>query len=129
MKKILFKKVIRDKLYQKFLEENVKVDKINLDNASKKQKLKEKLIEEVQEVIEATTKQELTEELADLLEVIYTIAQKSGISKQELASAQKEKREQKGGFQECIYIESITISEHHTKLNYFLSRPKKYPQL
>ncbi len=129
MRKILFKKIIRDKLYQKILEENVKVDKINLDTPSKNQKLKEKLIEEVQEVLEATTKQELTEELADVLEVLYTLAHKSGISKQELTYTQKEKREQKGGFQDCIYIESITLPEDHPMLNYFLNRPKKYSQV
>ena len=78
--KLLYKinKLIRDKLPD-YMRGNHIVPKIyTLNNEQLKEQLLEKLIEEVEEVRSADNKLSLTQELADLLEVMQCIAKKIG---------------------------------------------------
>lgn len=63
-----------------------------------KQALMQKLVEEVQEVGKANTREELVEEIADVLEVLATIMQLEKLNGPEVTAAQKKKREERGGF-------------------------------
>jgi len=65
--------------------------------------IKNKLVEEVQEFLEA----ESIEELADVLEVIDAIYKAYQFDKAEVASAKKEKKEKRGGFEEKIVLVRI----------------------
>lgn len=47
------------------------------------------------------------EELADMLEVMYAIAEARGYSVAELERVRAEKAEKRGGFKEKIYLESV----------------------
>ncbi len=47
------------------------------------------------------------EELADMLEVIYAIAEARGWSVSELEAVRREKAEKRGGFREKIYLEYV----------------------
>ena len=47
------------------------------------------------------------EELADMLEVMYAIAEARGYSAAELERVRAEKAEKRGGFKEKIYLESV----------------------
>ena len=62
--------------------------------------LKAKLSEELQEFLES----EEPEELADLMEVVYAIAEARGISVEQLESLRLKKREQRGGFGKRILL-------------------------
>lgn len=64
------------------------------------QLVREKLQEELNEVLAAETKQELTEELADLYEVIRKMAQVSRIEWYEVLVEGMKKNVDKGGFEE-----------------------------
>src|SRR3989338_11221532 len=65
------------------------------------QKLKEKLQEEINEFM----KDENAEELADILEVIYTIRDYKKIDKNELELLRKKTAEERGGFKDKIIID------------------------
>lgn len=47
------------------------------------------------------------EELADMLEVMYAIAQARGYSIEELEQVRAEKAEKRGGFKDKIYLEKV----------------------
>jgi len=64
------------------------------------QKLKEKLQEEIDEFM----KDENAEELADLLEVVYTICSYKKIDKNELELLRKKKAKERGGFKDKIIL-------------------------
>lgn len=68
-------------------------------------KLKEKLLEEANEVLQTTTKEQLTEELADLLEVLHTLSQTMNISEIDLQTTQQQKRQKRGGFSKQLCLE------------------------
>ncbi|MCK4730693.1 MAG: nucleoside triphosphate pyrophosphohydrolase [Candidatus Aenigmarchaeota archaeon] len=66
------------------------------------EKLKAKLQEEVDEVLEDVN---VEEELADVLEVIYAICDFKGISLEELELIRKKKKDERGGFKDKIILD------------------------
>jgi predicted house-cleaning noncanonical NTP pyrophosphatase (MazG superfamily) len=62
--------------------------------------LKKKLIEETQEFTESGT----LEELADILEVVLTLASRLGADPQALEQTRATKSSQRGGFQNKVFI-------------------------
>ena len=82
--------------------------------------LLEKLVEETTEVCDAGDLQNLTEELADVLQVVETIRKHNNISK---------KRETRGAFDKGLFIEWIELGLNSDLCKYCLSYPNKYPQI
>ena len=66
-----------------------------------------KLMEECAEVIGANTKKQITEELADLLEVVEAIRMHAGVSEMDLRETKTQKFCDKGGFFEGCVMEGI----------------------
>lgn len=66
-----------------------------------KQKLKDKLKEEVDEFLESNE----SDELVDLLEVIYALGDLSKTGKAELEKLRKEKESKRGSFKKRIILE------------------------
>jgi predicted house-cleaning noncanonical NTP pyrophosphatase (MazG superfamily) len=64
-------------------------------------KLKEKLQEELDEFLES----ESEEELADMLEVMYSIAEEKGFSKEAIEEIRVKKFNERGGFSQKIILE------------------------
>ncbi len=93
------------------------------------QRLKDKLLEETQEVIEAKTLDEVSEELADLLEVIYALGKEYNLSMEQIETKQLVKKQQNGGFDNRIYSSHIEMSSDNKDISYFLARPEKYPEI
>ena len=66
-------------------------------------KIKEKLREEVDEFLNESNK----EELSDILEVIYAICKFKNFDKEELEDIRKKKVEERGGFKDKIILEEV----------------------
>ena len=100
----IFNKLVRDKI-QKIIESNGEhaLTEI-LNNASFEDEINNKLLEEVKEVIESKTKEELKEELADLLEVILKKAEINNIKFSEIEEVRIKKKDKKGGFDNKIFL-------------------------
>jgi predicted house-cleaning noncanonical NTP pyrophosphatase (MazG superfamily) len=97
-------KLIRDKMPEIVLAERGEVLETRI--ASDEEflgLLKAKIIEEAQEVASAQTKQELAEELGDLLEVIKAIAQNENIV-DEMFNARDAKELKRGAFTKKIVL-------------------------
>ncbi|MGL4343702.1 MAG: phosphoribosyl-ATP pyrophosphohydrolase [Cellulosilyticaceae bacterium] len=65
--------------------------------------LEEKLIEEFNEFLEDKN----IEELADMLEVIFGMAQHLGYDEEQLLRVREEKFRRRGGFKEGIYLKNV----------------------
>lgn len=74
------------------------------------ERLKDKLLEEAQEVFDAygeEDKTHLKEEIADVIEVVDAILFHNNISLDEVLKIRDAKKEKRGGFEKGLYLESI----------------------
>ncbi len=102
-----YNKLVRDRIPD-ILKKKGLVSKTKRLNAREYQRaLREKLLEEVTEFLHARGKKEMTNELADLLEVIEALAQSEKISASMLAKKKRTKRKERGGFQKKILLVSV----------------------
>lgn len=97
-------KLVRDKIPSAIQLRGELVDKINLDKESHLRALKEKLIEEAVEVLDATDQALIVSELADVMEVIDGIVHLLKIKRKDLKSQQEKKRTKVGGFKKGIVL-------------------------
>ena len=103
-------KLVRDYIPSIILDKSVKGTKVNtkiLNGDDFKNALRDKLQEEVTEYLESKTAEEEIEELADVLEVVLTLASIRGVSPDTLNRARELKRKLKGSFNSRIYLESV----------------------
>jgi predicted house-cleaning noncanonical NTP pyrophosphatase (MazG superfamily) len=97
-------KLVRDKIAEFVMKERGEVLNTRIANSEEHtQLLKNKLIEESQEVLNAKNKEELAEELGDLLEVMRALAQREGIVDM-LFSKREAKFLEKGGFETGVVL-------------------------
>lgn len=129
MKKFYQNKLWRDKAVDWLLEQGSMLHWRVLDDEEMNHELRIKLIEEAHEVQAAKSKEELCLELADVLEVIETIAHHNQLDMNEIRHLQDEKRLKKGGF---LGRKFVSLAEHPSGSEaerYCLENPNKYPEL
>ncbi len=96
-----YDKLIRDNISEIMKDKGVKHTFHVADETEYSSKLKEKLIEEVNEYLES----ENLEEIADIQEVIDAICVNKNFDKNELVRIKAEKRTEKGGFDKRIILD------------------------
>ena len=96
-----YNKLVRDKIPEYIKKKGEAVITHIADEKEYWQKLKEKLIEEINEF----NKNENTEEFADILEVIDTIAEYKKFDRKEIEKIKAEKAETKGKFKKRIILD------------------------
>jgi predicted house-cleaning noncanonical NTP pyrophosphatase (MazG superfamily) len=126
-----FDKLIRDKAFETMC--NAGVD-INLkDGLSVKEVVgyyKKKIVEEAQEVKSAESIGNLLEELADCLEVIRGFTKSMGVTMEDLEVIRKEKKEEKGGFDNNVVVENVSLAREGVFIpfyDYYIENSGKYP--
>ena len=123
-------KLWRDKLVD-IMEQNHN-SRINwhyLSDEEFNKELRIKLAEETQEVIVAQSRDELIAELADVYEVIDSLAKLHGATKQEIVTAQTKKRDERGGFEGRKFVETAEHLAGSFGEKYCLADPIKYPEI
>tara|TARA_R110002050_G_scaffold247224_1_gene385034 strand:+ start:8263 stop:8655 length:393 start_codon:yes stop_codon:yes gene_type:complete len=124
-----FGKIVRDKTLDKIQSSEGRAVKEYLTTEDLIQALKDKLIEEAHEVNDATQPIDLTEELADVIEVVHGISKAAQIPFSEIEKSRLAKKKERGGFEEGLYIESATFDEGHKLTQYCRAQPEKYPEI
>lgn len=101
-------KLVRNKVPQ-IIRENQQIPITRkLDEEDFINELLRKLEEEIQEVIGARNdKEELTKEIGDVYEVLDAIMDLYKLDKNLVLELQERKRQERGGFEEKIYLESV----------------------
>ncbi len=104
-----------EKVYNKLVRDNIpEIIKENggepvchiLSDKEFEESLKKKLFEELEKVCEATGKDRL-EELADVYELIRTIAELHDSSMENVARLANKKKKERGAFEKKIYLEKV----------------------
>jgi predicted house-cleaning noncanonical NTP pyrophosphatase (MazG superfamily) len=105
VKKIFYKKLIRDKVPAKMDARGVSYEVRTLKQQEFKRELLKKAEEEASGVAASVKRVDIIAELADLIDVTDEIRRVFGISDDELQKAQKLNAEKKGGFEKKIFLE------------------------
>lgn len=106
-----FNKIVRDKIPEIIAKQGKKLRFKTLIGCELKQALKDKLIEEVQELIKAETKEQIIEEMADVMDVLTTIRFAHSIKYYEVEDARSKKGFEKGRFINGYYLETVEEEE------------------
>jgi predicted house-cleaning noncanonical NTP pyrophosphatase (MazG superfamily) len=129
MPTFMFNKLIRDKLKQEYVKLDHKATYKTLTDAELFDALKQKAIEEVNEIPADGSKQDIAEELADVLQVLEDIAKRAGISWPEITQAKEKKFEKKGGFSEGLFVEKVELNADDEWVAYYRKSPEKYKEM
>lgn len=122
-------KLIRDKLPEIISINSAKIFTKVMKKDECITRLNDKLIEEASEVINSQTKEELIEELADLFEVMFSIAKIHGIDFEQIQEIQKQKKLEFGGFDGMIYADFVEMKRDNPKVQYYILNKDKYPEI
>jgi len=101
---IVYNKLVRDRIPEVIAKDGktCKVRKVQ-DREELMALLDRKLDEEIQEFRTARN----SEELADILEVVFALAENLGASNAELLALRDRKAEKRGGFRQGLFLESV----------------------
>lgn len=99
----IYNKLVRDRIPQVIEATGAKCDIRIADKEEHYQLLETKLQEEVGEFLEDKN----LEELADIMEVLFGLAENLGYSEEDLMRKREEKRGERGGFKEGIVLEKV----------------------
>ncbi|MDH8000851.1 nucleoside triphosphate pyrophosphohydrolase [Bacillus cereus] len=102
-----YNKLIRDKIPQ-IIKANGKTPTTRI--LPEEEYIKEickKTEEELTDYLEATTKEHKLEELSDLLELLKALAEYEGTTLEEIDKIRKKKAEERGGFQNRIFLKDV----------------------
>ena len=102
-KKYYHQKLIRDKIPEKIKEAGGDYEVRILDGKEFEKELKKKLVEESKELSKAP-KEELLNELADVLELTKSIASHFKIHFSKVEKFQEEKRDKRGAFKKKLFL-------------------------
>ncbi len=96
-----YHKLVRDKIPELITSKGEKV----VTHIADEKEYEEKLIEKLEEEVVEFTSDRTSEELADILEVVYAIAEYNGVAKEKLEDIRLKKREERGGFEKRIILD------------------------
>ncbi len=125
MKRYNFNKLIRNKLPARFKLEGIKLVGKTLTTVEFALELKNKLVEESKEVLEAEGQNELIKELADVVEVINTIKQVYNITSEEVEQERQKKHDINGHFLPTNFVNYIEVPESKEEIKKYLENKKR----
>ena len=99
----VYNKLVRDKIPEIIIKSGKSCVVQRARTEEKAELLKAKLQEEVKEFLEENN----IEELADIMEVLFGLANSLGYSEEDLIRKREEKKEERGGFKEGIVLEKV----------------------
>ena len=101
---ILYRKAIRDKIPDIIKKSGNDCNVRTLPDNEFLSELERKLGEELDEYLESKS----VEELVDVIEIVYRIAELKGVSKDKLETLREEKARQRGKFKENLFLVDVT---------------------
>lgn len=107
----VFNKLVRDKIPEIIKNNGEQSVVRELSDDEYKEELYTKLLEESHEVIESENTESIIEELADVLEILKSIAELNNKELSDVIAMADQKRLKRGGFEKRLFLEK-TYSEN-----------------
>ena len=128
MPRFRFDKLVRDKLPRYYEQLGQKAIYRVLSKLEHAKELKQKIIEEIEEIpVEGSTK-DVTTEIADAPQGINDLMDLYDITEERMNVVRLEKLEKKGGFKNAIFVESLELQKNDEWIAYYRAEPTKYEE-
>ena len=101
----IFNKLVRDNIPDKIKSNGEVAITRTLDDKEYRTELYKKLLEEANEVIDSKSTESIIEELADVLEILKSIAELENKNLDDVIDEANQKRLKRGGFEKRIFLE------------------------
>lgn len=105
-----FNKLVRDNIPQSIADRGEAVTSLRLEGAALISALKKKVVEESLEVLDATTTDEMAEEIADVREVISSLMKQLDIADADVEQRRRKKAKKRGGFDEGLMLSKTAVA-------------------
>lgn len=102
-----YNKLVRDNIPEIIRKNNGNPVTRILNDKEYKKELEKKLYEEYNEVLDASESIDRIEELADMLEIICSLAKLENETLDSVIKVMLEKRKKRGGFEKKIFLEKV----------------------
>ncbi|MFT6765745.1 MAG: putative house-cleaning noncanonical NTP pyrophosphatase (MazG superfamily) [Alteromonas naphthalenivorans] len=131
MRRFLLNKLARDKTVERFTAHKAVVkSKILEDNNEYLEAMTQKIVEELEEVFDSQSQEELIVELADFEEVMDAFKKLVDIDQKDIDDVRKAKGAERGFFGDRVFVEHVDVPESATEiLEYVEAQPDKYPEV
>lgn len=130
-KRFLVNKLVRDRTieltYEKYKALHIEYE--FLDEERGKNALRKKLAEESLEAINASSREELISELADITQIIKDLMALEKINDEEVETERKRKEDTRGTFKKLIFEKYCDAAEGTLLWDYCKAAPEKYPEI
>ena len=97
---MIYNKLVRDRIPEIIEAQGEKPNIRTLEQVEYLHQLEAKLDEEVEEF----HRDKNAEELADILEVVFALAEANGVARQELMNVYQKKHDARGGFRDRVFL-------------------------
>jgi predicted house-cleaning noncanonical NTP pyrophosphatase (MazG superfamily) len=120
-------KLTRDRTEERFIKRNIRGRFRHIAGDEYIQALKNKLHEEVDEIMESKDTHELMTEIADVLDVLDALLKTHNISDTMLNDYRRTLHQERGTFETGLYLDTFDINSDNPQYETYASRPHKYP--
>ncbi len=125
-----FHKLVRDKFPEIYAALGQTITARRLTDVEYRQALRDKIIEEAKELsIVDVTGSMAVDELADLRQTLDDLCKAYKVSAEQVTARQAEKFTEKGGFENGLFVETITLQDGDKWIDYYRAEPDKYPEI
>ena len=123
------KKLVRSKLIDEYEKSGQKVVVRELSMSSRKKELIRKIIEEVQEIDLASSRNDIAAEFADVNQAVGDLMVLCGVDQDKVELIRQEKLDKKGDFLSGDYIETIELDEDDRWVDYYRQSPDIFHEI
>lgn len=129
MPKFKLNKLVRDKLHDEYERVGQKAVYRQLLQSELKQELLNKVVEEAREIQIDSSTNEITDEIADIRQVIDDLMSLYGITEGQILDAKQMKFRKKGGFINGRFVETLELSDGDKWVEYYRKQPDIFPEV
>jgi predicted house-cleaning noncanonical NTP pyrophosphatase (MazG superfamily) len=127
MPRFYLQKLVRDKLKQDYAKLGQKAEYRTLSKEEYLHALKQKLIEELNE-LDPTDAESVASESADVLQALEDLWEQHDLFTTDIEAKKREKFAKKGGFSGATFVEVLELTDDDEWVEYYRKEPAKFPE-
>ena len=128
MRSFMLRKLVRDKVFEDMQHMGQQMVFHELNDTDYVRELVAKLSEESGE-LSVSDRSEALKELADVLEVVESLAVALDADFDKVRAVQAERKAKRGGFEKRVFVERLDLADDDPWVDYYAKEPERFPEI